>query len=101
MSTNLIAPAFLGQPVGRSDRVPRNNIDRVAPGDYVSEKSRRQGAAPMAKDSLKDYQEKRDFGITPEPPGGRGRRPRRPSSSFRNTPPAGCTTTFAWKWTGS
>ena len=47
-------------------------IDRVAPGDYVSEKSRRQGAAPMAKDSLKDYQEKRDFGITPEPPGGRG-----------------------------
>ena len=25
----------------------------------------------MAKGSLKDYQEKRDFGVTPEPPGGR------------------------------
>ena len=26
----------------------------------------------MAKDSLKDYQGKRDFGVTPEPQGGRG-----------------------------
>jgi DNA ligase D-like protein (predicted 3'-phosphoesterase) len=33
------------------------------------------GAAPMATDRLKDYQEKRDFGITPEPQGGRGPSP--------------------------
>jgi DNA ligase D-like protein (predicted 3'-phosphoesterase) len=26
----------------------------------------------MARGSLKDYQEKRDFGVTPEPPGGQG-----------------------------